>query len=204
MTEHSYIAFMTAGVLVMTVFNAALSGGVEILFDRETNVLQRLIASPIHPGAIFTSRFVFVISLATGQAAIILLVALILGVRVASGLLGLLLILATGILLGIGIMVISVTLALILRGHGPFFSIIGFVSLPLLFASNALAPLDVMPPWFRTVALLTPMTYAVSAVRVLVLEGVDWPLMGSMGGLLIVFDIAAVGASLWAMGRVLD
>lgn len=170
-TEYSYIAFMTAGVIVMTVFNAALSGGVEILFDRETEMLQRLIASPIHPAAILTSRFIFVIGLASCQAAIILVVALMLGVHVASGVLGLSLILGTGILLGIGITAISVTLALALRGHGQFFSIVSFVSLPLIFASNALAPLALMPPWLRWLARVNPMTYAVNNVRQLILEG---------------------------------
>lgn len=203
-TEYSYIAFMTAGVIVMTVFNAALAGGVEILFDREANVLQRLIASPIHPAAIFASRFVFVIGLASSQATIILVVALILGVRIASGLLGLGLIVATGILLGIGITGISVALALALRSHGPFFSITGFVSLPLIFASNALAPLDVMPAWLRWLARLNPMTYAIGAVRQLILEGVDWALVGSMSGVLIAFDVVMVGVCLWAMGQALD
>lgn len=203
-TGSSYIAFMTAGVIVMTVFNAALSGGVEILFDREANVLQRLIASPIPPASIFASRFVFVIGLASGQAGIILLVALMLGVRIASGLVGLSLILATGILLGIGITAISVALAMALRSHGPFFSIIGFVSLPLLFASNALAPLDVMPAWLRWLARLNPMTYAISAVRELILEGIDWSIVGSMSGVLIAFDVAMVVLCLWVMSRALD
>jgi ABC-2 type transport system permease protein len=84
-------------------------------------MLQRLIATPIPPAAIFASRFVFVIGLASAQAMIILLVALILGVRIASGFLGLSLILGTGILLGIGVTALSVTLALALHGHGQFF-----------------------------------------------------------------------------------
>ena len=39
--DHSYIAFMTAGVMVMTAFNGALNGGVELLFDRESGLLRR-------------------------------------------------------------------------------------------------------------------------------------------------------------------
>jgi ABC-2 type transport system permease protein len=203
-TEHSYIAFMTAGVIVMTVFNAALSGGVEILFDRETEMLQRLVALPIPPAAIFTSRFVFTIGLAASQALVILLTALVLGVGITSGLPGLVLILVTGVLLGIGITAISVALALALRGHGQFFSITGFISLPLIFTSNALAPLEMMPSWLQWLARLNPMTYAIGNVRKLILEGIDWPLLASMSGIIILFDIAMVGVCLWAMRRVLD
>jgi ABC-2 type transport system permease protein len=203
-SEYSYIAFMTAGVVVMTVFNAALSGGVEILFDRETEMLQCLIASPIPPGAIFASRFIFVIGLASCQAVIILLVSMILGVQITSGFIGLSLILITGLLLGIGITAISVTLALVLRGHGQFFSIIGFISLPLIFASNALAPLDLMPSWLRWLARINPMTFAINNVRKLILEGIDWTLISTMSGVLIVFDIAMVLICLWAMRYALD
>jgi ABC-2 type transport system permease protein len=203
-TGESYIAFMTAGVIVMTVFNAALSGGVEILFDRETDVLERLIASPIHPGTILASRFIFVVGLASGQAVLILLVAFVLGVRIASGLLGLSLMLGTGILLGIGITAISITLALLLRGHGQFFAIVGFISLPFVFVSNALVPLEAMPPWLRRLARINPMTYAISSVRELILKGVDWRLVTSMGGVLIGFDVAMVALCLWATRRMLD
>lgn len=41
-TEGNYNAFMTAGVAVMTVFNGSMSGGVEILFDRESKMFERL------------------------------------------------------------------------------------------------------------------------------------------------------------------
>ncbi len=203
-TEGSYIAFMTAGVVVMTVFDAALSGGVEILFDRESEVLQRLIAAPIHPAAIFASRFVFVTGLASGQAAIILLVARLVGVRIASGLLGVALILGTGILLGIGVTAISVALALALKGHGEFFSIIGFVSLPLTFASSALVPLDLMPGWLQVLARLNPMTYAIEAVRQLILGGIDWRVLGSMCAVIAAFDLAMVVLCLGVMRRALD
>ena len=159
---------------------------------------------PIPPAAIFASRFVFTLGLAAGQALIILLTALILGVRITSGLSGLLLILAAGVLLGIGITAISVALALALRGHGQFFSITGFISLPLIFTSNALAPLEMMPPWLQWLSRFNPMTYAISAVRKLILEGIDWPLLASMSGVIIVFNVAMVGTCLWAMRRALD
>jgi ABC-2 type transport system permease protein len=97
-----------------------------------------------------------------------------------------------------------VTLALILRSHGPFFAIVGFVSLPFLFASNALAPLEIMPLWLRWLAQINPMTYAISSVRELILAGVDWGLIGSMSGVLLAFDTATVAICLWAMRHVLD
>lgn len=189
---YSYIAFMTAGVIVMTVFNAAISGGVEILFDRESEFLQRLIATPIPPLAIYASRFIFIIAVSTLQALIIILVAFLMGTDIAANALGLILIMLVGIILGAGIAAISMAMALALKGHGQFFSIIGFISLPLTFASNALAPMEIMPPWLQFISRLNPLTYAITTIRSLILEGVDWSLIGQMAIILLGFDLAAV------------
>lgn len=190
-TDYSYIAFMTSGVIVMTVFNAAISGGVEILFDRESELLQRLIATPIPPLAIYASRFIFIITVSTLQALIILGVAFFMGVQLAANSLGLVLIVLTGVLLGAGIAAISMAMALGLHGHAQFFSIIGFISLPLTFASNALAPIEMMPAWLQFISRLNPLTYAINVIRHLILQGVDWGLLWQMSAILLGFDLIA-------------
>lgn len=191
-TDYSYIAFMTSGVIVMTVFNAAIAGGVEILFDRESELLQRLIATPIPPLAIYASRFIFIIAISTLQAVIILGIAFLMGVQLAANALGLILIVLTGILLGAGIAALSMAMALGLHGHAQFFSITGFISLPLTFASNALAPLEMMPTWLQFVSRLNPLTYAINVIRSLILEGLDLALIGQMTTILLGFDLVAV------------
>lgn len=203
-TGSSYISFMTAGVVVMTVFNAALNGGAQILFDRETGMLHRLLATPIPPSAVLWSRLLYVLSITTLQALVILLVAMALGVRIESGLVGLAMVLVTGIFLGIGITAVSMGLAFVVRHHGQWFSIIGFVSLPLLFASNALAPLEAMPAWLQTISRLNPMTYAVSVARQLVLEGIDWGAIFSAFAVLGLFGFAMALLALRLARRAVD
>jgi ABC-2 type transport system permease protein len=195
----SYIAFMTAGVVVMTVLNGALAGGVEILFDRESGILQRLLAMPIPSISIVASRALFVLTLSTVQVTIIVGVAFALGVRLATGLPGLLVILTIGGLFGIGVTAMSMALAFALRGHSQFFAIIGFLTLPLVFVSNALVPLDQMPPWLATLAAINPMTHAIGAVRLLVLDGFSWGPTLSTAGLLAGFDAAMLAVAVAAM-----
>jgi ABC-2 type transport system permease protein len=43
--------------------------------------------------------------------------------------------------------------------------------MPLFFASNAIYPLAVMPPWLRVVARVNPLTYVVDALRGLMVQG---------------------------------
>jgi ABC-2 type transport system permease protein len=72
--------------------------------------------------------------------------------------------------------------------HGTFFAIAGFVTLPLLFMSNAFVPLDAMPGWMEAVARLNPLTYAIEAMRTLVVDGWD----AGVGWSLVVLALVAV------------
>jgi len=45
------------------------------------------------------------------------------------------------------------------------------VTMPIFFASNAIYPIDLMPPWLRAVAHANPLTYEVDGLRALMLEG---------------------------------
>lgn len=197
----SYLRFMTAGAVVMTTFNACLQGGVELLFDRESGFLVRMLAAPARRISIVTSRFIYLAALTGAQGMIILLAAWIMGVRYASGLAGIAACLGIGALFGAGITALSVGLAFALKSHSQFFPIIGFVSLPLTFASSALVPLALMPAWLRAVARLNPMTYAIDAVRDLILGGWQLAALGRTIGTLLVFDVCCVALAGVALRR---
>lgn len=197
----SYLRFMTAGAVVMTTFNACLQGGVELLFDRESGFLVRMLAAPARRISIVTSRFLYLAALTSAQGLIILLAAWIMGVRYASGLTGIAACLGIGALFGAGITALSVGLAFALKSHGQFFPIIGFVSLPLTFASSALVPLALMPGWMRAVARLNPMTYAIDALRDLILGGWQLTALASTIGTLLVFDIGCLAVAGLALRR---
>lgn len=196
-----YLRFMTAGAVVMTTFNACLTGGVELLFDRESGFLVRMLAAPASRLSLVTSRFLYLAALTGAQGLIILVAAWIMGVRYAAGVGGVAVSLAIGALFGAGITALSMALAFSLRSHSQFFPITGFASLPLTFASTALVPLALMPAWMRSVARLNPMTYAIDALRELIMTG--WrvaPLAGTVGALLA-FDVCCVLAATAAIRR---
>lgn len=90
-----------------------LNKGVEILFDQESGMLQRLITAPISPATILMNRLALVLALVSSQALIILLVAVFLGIRTGSGFYGLALISTTGILFAVGITAVSMALHLV-------------------------------------------------------------------------------------------
>lgn len=167
----NYMSFLAAGVVVMTVLNNGLSGGVDLLFDKENGFLERLMSTPIRRISVILSRFLFVTTITSLQVLVILAVAYLFGVRPATGLLGIAVILVVGMLFGVGLTAISMALAFSVKSHGDFFSVLGFLSLPLIFLSSALVPLDAMPTWMSVLAVVNPMTWAIDAVRPLILSG---------------------------------
>ena len=191
----NYFAFMTAGVVVMTVLNSGLAGGVDLIFDRETGFLDRLLAAPIARSSIIVSRFLFVMALSGLQILIILGTALLLHVVPATGIGGIGAILLVGVLLGVGLTALSLGLAFKISSHSGFFSLIGFITLPLIFISSALVSVETMPVWLKAVALLNPMTWTINAVRSLILDGWLWTQLVIVIAALIVFDIGCVTLS---------
>jgi len=166
-----YIGFMLAGIVTFTIVGNGVSGAMPLLWDKETGYLDRLMSMPIARSSVIVSRVVFQVVQQSAQILLVVSVALVLGVRIATGPLGLLVILLTAALLTMSVTAAFSALAYAVPQHGTFFAVAGFVSLPLLFMSNAFVPLGAMPAWMEVVARLNPLTYAIEAMRTLVLDG---------------------------------
>jgi ABC-2 type transport system permease protein len=195
-----YMAFAVPGIIAFTVVGNGVSAAVPLLFDKETGYLDKLMSMPIRRGSLIVSRFVFQVGLNSVQVVVILLVALLLGVRPVTGLAGVLAILVAAALLTLALTAAAMALACAVPSHGTFFAITGFVSLPLLFMSNAFVPLSAMAAWMRVVARLNPLTYAIEAIRLLMLTGWSAAVALSMGALVVASGaLLAVGS--WQFAR---
>jgi ABC-2 type transport system permease protein len=183
-----YVGFMLAGIITFTIVGNGVSGAMPLLWDKETGYLDRLMSMPIARSTVIVSRFVFQVAQQSAQILLVVLVALLLGVRIATGPLGLLVILVAAALLTMSVTAAFSALAYAVPQHGTFFAIAGFVTLPLLFMSSAFVPLQAMPGWMAVVARLNPLTYAIEAMRTLVIRG--WA--ASVAWSLAVLAVAAV------------
>src|SRR5436189_3460628 len=141
----NYIAFLAAGVVVMTILNNGLAGGVDLLFDKENGFLERLMSTPISRTSVIMSRFLFVMTITSLQVLVILGVAYLFGVHPVTGFGGVVVIILIGLLFGVGLTAISLALAFSVKSHGDFFSMLGFLSLPIIFLITALVPLAAIP-----------------------------------------------------------
>jgi ABC-2 type transport system permease protein len=184
-----YRSYLMAGILALTAFGNSMAGGIALLFDKENGFLLRLMSAPISRGSILVGRFLAVNINTLVQCLIILILGLLFGVRIATGVNGILALLLISMLLGFGVTVISLILAFSLENHGDFFAVMGVTVLPLTFLSSAFVPLDSMPAWMRTLAWVNPVTYAVDGMRSLILSGWNGPSLLRMVMVLLIFDV---------------
>jgi ABC-2 type transport system permease protein len=70
-----------------------------------------------------------------------------------------------------GFAAISVLIAAMMKSRERFMGIGQAIIMPLFFASNALYPVEIMPPVLRELSLVNPLSYVVDAVRSLMITG---------------------------------
>lgn len=194
-----YRAYLLPGVLALTAFGNSLAGGIPLLFDKENGFLSRLMSAPVTRASILVGRFLAVNINTMLQCSIILLLGLLFGIQIATGVTGALALLLITLLLGFGVTIISLVLAFILENHGDFFAILGITALPLTFLSSAFVPVASLPAWMRFLAQVNPMTYAVDGMRALALSGWNGAVLARMAVILVIFD----AAMLWVGSRTL-
>jgi ABC-2 type transport system permease protein len=180
-----YTTFMLPGIIVFTIVGNAVSGAMPLMWDKENGFLAKMMTAPISRSSIIVSRFVFMMGLSTVQAIAIVLVGLALGVEIEAGIGGVAVMLLVAGLLGMALTAAFLALAYTVPNHGDFFAITGFITLPLFFMSSAFAPLSAMPQWMQVVAHANPLTYAINAMRHLVINGWTDSLPGDLAVLVL-------------------
>jgi len=65
----------------------------------------------------------------------------------------------------------SLLIAFLAKTRERFMGIGQVLTMPFFFASNAIYPIGIMPAWLKVIARINPLTYAVDALRALMLAG---------------------------------
>lgn len=166
-----YTDFITPGVLIQTTTFVSIFYGLTIVWERESGILKKLLVTP-------ASRYSMVVgrSMASGvravfQALIIMPVALLIGVHFIPNLLYFLLAFAAIFFASGGFAAISILAASFMKTRERFMGIGQAITMPLFFASNALYPIQMMPPILREISACNPLTYVVDVVRGLLITG---------------------------------
>lgn len=99
------------------------------------------------------------------QAIVVLLLALVLGVKLhwsVGGVIGSLCVVIVGASF---FSTLSMLIAIVVKTRERFMGIGQVITMPLFFASNAIYPIAIMPGWLRVVAQINPLSYVVDLLR---------------------------------------
>jgi len=171
----TYITYLTAGVIcIILVFNMAF-GGIDLVLDRQLGYLNSLLTAPIPRAAIYLSgvaqNLVKVLILAVLTFIVALFIPNGLQLPGSFGVVDFLGIFVAFILLGLGLSFVFTALALAVRSIDSLVAIVNFLTLPIMFMSNAFFPTSSFPGWLKSIANVNPVTKANEAARLLIING---------------------------------
>ena len=174
----SYLDFALAGAFAQAAILTGMSSGLDLTIDIETGFLNRIALAPVGRWPLLLAHMTGALVVIAVQAVIYLAVALALGVPIASGPAGALVIVGLTVLIGLICNALSALLALRTGASEAVEASFPLFLVALTFSSY-LMPRDLIAvSWFRLVATYNPASYLIEAVRSLFITGWDWPALG--------------------------
>jgi len=170
----SYLQFFAPGVLVMTVLFGSAFSGFGMLWDIDTGILSKMLATPVTRISVIAGRVIATVVVLLIQALIIIILALIMGVHFETGVPGVLFTFLLLSLLGLGFAAFSNGLALLLKRQENVMAVTNLLTMPLMFLSSLMMPATLLPGWLNTVRQINPIDYAVVGARDLISNGYIW------------------------------
>jgi ABC-2 type transport system permease protein len=181
-------------VLAQSTLFIAVFYGIQVIWERDAGVLAKLLVTPTPRAALVTGKVFAAGVRAIAQAIVVIVLSLILGVSFELAPWRLLVVMVTVMLGAAFFSALSMTLAGIVMTRDRLMGIGQAITMPLFFASNALYPVALMPPWVRAVSKVNPLTYEVNALRG-VLLGVHTNVLMDLGVLVLAVVLAVATAS---------
>lgn len=186
----SYFSFLACGQLAFVVLFTSAFSGMSVVFDRRFGFMNKALSTPVGRGTIVMAKVFQSVGRSIVQAAIVLVIAVVLGMTTASfSILGIAEAFVVVFLMATGLSALYVMLALRSSDWQTQMALINLLNLPLLFASNALLPAKLMPTWLQWVVKVNPVSYATDAIRQLLIGAVGTNTIAVDFGVVLAFAV---------------
>lgn len=178
--------YLISGIIIMTVFQSALSNSMNILEDISSGFMKEILVAPISRWQIAIGHVLSAMVVSVIQGLIIVIIGLFMGLSIdfATGIamVGLML------LVGLTFSALGLYLATLSKESSNFQLLITIISFPLTFLSGAYIPTMALPGILLPIVYLNPLTYTTAAFRYVTLhmEGMSTAALIKAG---VVFDI---------------
>jgi len=187
-----YQQFIFPGIICMSVIFSSVFFGSYIIWDRKFDFLKSVMVAPVSRTTIFIGKTFGGMTTSLIQAAILLAIGLAIGINYTP--ISIVAITVLILLLSFALTSLGLTLGSYMESLEGFQLIVSFVVFPLYFLSGALFPLNNLPSWLSYLTMIDPATYAVDAIRNMML-GLD-------GKNPFVVDIGVLALSVVVLGTI--
>lgn len=160
--------YLISGVIIMTVFQSALSNSTSIIEDMSMGFMKEIIVSPVARWQISIGQVLSSTVIAVMQGLLVIIIALFMGLKIDA----VQFIEMVGVMLAVGITFgsIGLYLASLAKNSTTFQIMIVAFTMPLTFLSGAYIPTTAMPKILRPFVYINPLTYTTSIFRYITLK----------------------------------
>ena len=196
---NSFFAFALAVPFIQGALFATMNTGTDLARDIQTGFLSRLSLTPMRGVALLAGQLGGVAVLTIAQVTVYLTVGFAVGVRLESGLAGVVVIFVFATLVGLGFGALGAFAAL-RTGSGEAVQSLFPVFFVFLFISSMNIPRNLIEAtWFRDLATANPVSYLLECVRSLIITGWDTEALALGFGIAASIALVAMAAASWAL-----
>ncbi|MGA7923624.1 MAG: ABC transporter permease [Thermoplasmata archaeon] len=170
----TYFSYFSVGMVGFITVFSTLFIGANVIFDKRLGLIKKALSSPVNRTTIFAARLVGGAIQPAILSGVVFAVALLFAhVSGLSGLVVTATVTPVGVLeIVLAVVCLAIVFASVFLAIGflmdqpqSYFGIINLLNLPILFTSNALFPVSIMPPWLQTATAYNPVSIGINVMR---------------------------------------
>jgi ABC-2 type transport system permease protein len=162
-----YFSFMAMGMVAFVPVFPPAFVGMSVVWDRRLGFMNKVLSTPVARSVIITSKVISASIRSVFQAGIVTAIAYLLGLKLGANftVFSIFGVFAIVFLIGFGLSSMFTAITLRTTRMETPQAIFNLVTLPLMFASSAYFPINLMPDWLKPIAYANPISYTIDAVR---------------------------------------
>lgn len=166
----NYTAFILPGLIVLVSFSCCGSSGIINYLMKTDGSFYRVLIAPVKRGSIIVGQLLEAVLCTLLEVGILFAAGIFFSVRIASGPVGVLLILLLVSLSAFFMAGLAYAISLTLPNEVIYETVMNAIVLPVFFLSTALFPAETLSGALKTAILLNPFTHVINALRSLLLQ----------------------------------
>jgi len=206
----TYLAFAAPGIIMMNAFSSALQSGVTMVDDIQSGFMDKVLVTPARRSSILLGRMMADAVRIIVQSVILISLALPIGAVASNGIGGIAAVIGIIAFFGLAWAGISHSIGLRTKNQQAVFSAGFLLTFPLMFMSTMLVPNIIMKDWIRDVSQYNPISFAVNAIRSLMIlpfslwEAPNWAALEQSVLVIAGIAVLSLGSAILAFKKVVE